>query len=126
MKVLHITFFLLVKTHNSVYNNYSFEVWKLLHAFMLKVTLKVRNLGKRVWYWKTSQICSKTIENLSLLKNVFGKRKESSKDKWVTVKVMSGGDKKLYFWDAYFHTVLASFALFVIYNSIYEKLELQV
>ena len=93
---------------------------------MLKVTLKVRNLGKRVWYWKTSQICSKTIENLSLLKNVFGKRKDSSKDKWVTVKLMSGGDKKLYFWDAYFHTVLASFALFVIYNSIYEKLELQV
>ena len=38
---------------------------------------------------------------------------------------MSGRDKKLYFWDAYFHTILASFVLFVIYNSIYEKLELQ-
>ena len=34
-------------------------------------------------------------------------------------------NKKLYFWKAYFHTVLASFISFVIYNSFYEKLILE-
>ena len=30
-------------------------------------------------------------------------------------------NKKQYFWKAYSHTMLASFILFLIYNSIYEK-----
>ena len=34
-------------------------------------------------------------------------------------------NKKLYFWKAYSHTMLASFILFVIYSSIYEKLILE-
>ena len=34
-------------------------------------------------------------------------------------------NKKLYFWKAYFHAVLASFISFVIYNSFYEKLILE-
>ena len=34
-------------------------------------------------------------------------------------------NKKLYFWQAYSHTMLASFILFVIYNSIYENIILE-
>ena len=39
---------------------------------MLKVTLKLRKLGKTGWYYNSSQICSETIKNYSVTGRVTG------------------------------------------------------
>ena len=53
---------------------------------MLKVTFKVRKLGKTGWYCNKSQICSKTIKTTAFGKRAFGKRKKIAKINVIKVK----------------------------------------
>ena len=90
---------------------------------MLKVTLKVRKIGKIGCYCNLSQIILKLLKTTAFDKKAFGKRKKKNKKKSVTVK--KRGEIRNYIFEKLILT--KSLLLYSIckYNSIYEKLILE-
>ena len=63
---------------------------------MLKVTLKVRKIGKIGCYCNLSQIILKLLKTTAFDKKAFGKRKKKEQ-KEICNSQKKGGNKELYF-----------------------------
>ena len=79
-QIQSFTYYLLSLVSKNTFSLQKLFFWSLdVISIMLKVTLKIRKLGKLGWYCNASQICSETIKNYSLV------------TQWcVTVKVKGG------------------------------------